>query len=129
MPRLFLVPLVLVLAACASVDRFNAVAATLVHEAVIASEDHRCTVHAEPCLDDAEFRQTNSILNKISVAGETFTHLRLTGAALPKDISAFLTAVSSGITDLATTFPSGDAGAVLKKLNDLQTHALDLLPE
>lgn len=115
--------------ACASVDRFNAVAADLVHEAIVASEDHRCTVHAEPCLDDAEFKQTNVILNKISVAGVTFTNLRLTGSALPKDISAFLTAVSSGITDLATAFPNGDAGAVLRKLNDLQGRALALLPE
>lgn len=115
--------------ACASVDRFNAVSASLVHDAIVASEEHRCTVHAEPCLDDAEFKQTNAILNKISVAGVTFTNLRISGAALPKDITAFLVAVSSGITDLATAFPNGDAGAVLRKLSALQTRALDLLPE
>ena len=124
-----LLVLCLSLSACASVDRFNALSADLVRDAITASEEHRCTVHASPCLSEPQFRQANVTLHQISVAGATFTNLRLSGAALPSDTSAFLTAVSTGITDLLCTFPNGEVGAILDKLGILQQKAIDLLPK
>lgn len=129
MKRLLLVLTLSLSLGCASVDRFNALSADLTRDAITASEDHRCTVHAPPCLSDPQFKQTNVILNQISVAGVTFTKIRITGAALPSDTTAFLIAVSTGITDLARAFPNGEVGTVLTKLATLQQQALDLLPK
>ena len=115
------------LVACASVDSFNRTASLLTRDAITATEDHRCTVHAPPCLSDDQFRAANVVLNRISVAGQTFTQQRLAGTASITDTSTFLARVSEGVSQLSTAFPTGAVVKVLEKLTELQQKALRLL--
>lgn len=119
--------LALTLAACATVDTFNQAAANLTREAITATEQNRCTVRPAPCLTDPQFRRVNVELNKISVAGQRFTTLRIAGKATTQDASAFLATLANEIGILARTFPDGVVGTILQKLGDLQQRATKLL--
>lgn len=117
----------LTLNACATVDSFNKAAADLTHDAIVASEQHRCTVHLAPCLSDDQFKAVNLELNKVSVSGREFTKLRIAGKASATDISTFLATVSEETTVLTKTFPDGAIGGVLAELVKLQAKAVALL--
>jgi hypothetical protein len=114
-------------AGCATVDSFNKVAADVTHDAIVASEDNRCTVHAKPCLSDDQFKAVNVELHKVSVAGTEYTKLRITGKASIADVQTFLSVVAEETSILSKTFPDGSVGAVLSKLTDLQVKAVKLL--
>jgi hypothetical protein len=122
-----LVVTVLSMTACATVDSFNKVAADVTHEAIVASEQHRCTVHAQPCLSDEQFRAVNAELHKVSVAGVEFTKLRIAGKASIADAQTFLAVVAEETGVLSKTFTNGSISAVLAKLTELQAKAVQLL--
>ena len=113
--------------ACATVDSFNKVAADVTHDAIVASEDNRCTVHAKPCLSDDQFKAVNLELHKVSVAGTEFTKLRIAGKSSIADAQTFLSVVAEETSILSKTFPDGSVGAVLAKLTELQVKAVKLL--
>lgn len=124
----FVVVLFLTVApACATVDSFNKAAARLTHDAIVASEANRCTVHAAPCLTDAQFRGVNVELNKISVAGREFTKLRIAGKASAKDATTFLSTVAEEVAVLSRTYTDGSIKVVLDKLTALQARAVKLI--
>jgi hypothetical protein len=122
--------LALVLVACTgcrSTDQFNRLAAQLTSDAITASEQHRCTVHGMPCLTDDQFKAVNGHLNKVSVAGEEYTKLRIAGTASVKDASTFLSTVATETGILAQTYTDGAIWAVLAKLTALQQKAVTLI--
>lgn len=134
-PRLSLEGVVIVLAfalaalfsGCASTDRFNRLAADLTHQAIVASEQHRCVEHAAPCLTDAQFKAVNVELHKVSVAGAEFTRLRIAGTASVKDAQTFLATVAEEVAKLSRAYPDGAVGKVLAILGELQAKAAKLI--
>lgn len=127
MKRLILIVALVAAAGCATVDKFNKVASDLTHEAIVASENNQCTVHAAPCLSANEFREVNVELNKLSVAGREFTKLRLAGKASTADIVTFLGVVAEENAILSKTYKTGGIAKVLQALTKLQTKAAGLL--
>lgn len=117
----------LTLSGCASVDKFNKIAADVTHDAIVASENNRCAVHPAPCLSQQEFVDINTELYKVSVAGREFTKLRIAGKASAADVSTFLAVISQETGVLSKAFPDGRIGAVLVKLIELQAQAVSLL--
>ena len=112
---------------CASVDKFNVVAADVTHDAIVASEQHRCSVHWAPCLTDDKFKAVNVELHKVSVAGTEFTKLRLAGHSTIGDAHTFLAVVAEETAILSKTFQTGAIAEVLAELAKLQTQATKLL--
>ena len=112
---------------CASTDSFNRLAANLTRDAITATEQNRCTVHAQPCLSDDQFKGANVELNKISVAGREYTKLRIAGTASAKDAHTFLATVAEETAILAKTYTTGGIAAALAKLTELQSRAVKLL--
>lgn len=117
----------LTLSACASVDGFNRLSANITRDAITQSELNRCTVHAQPCLSDDQFRAVNLELHKISVAGTEFTKLRIAGTSSLADVSTFLSVVATETAVLSTAFPNGAIAKVLAALTKLQAQAVALL--
>jgi len=111
---------IVIASACATIDQFNKAAANITHDAIVASEQQKCSVHAAPCLSDAQFVQVNLELHKVSVAGDEFTKLRIDGKATIADVHTFLAVVAEETAILAKAFPDGVIGDVLKKLAALQ---------
>lgn len=115
------------LAACASAERFNRMAADVTHAAIVASEQNRCTVHPAPCLSDQQFKDVNLELYQVSVAGREFTKLQIAGTASTKDVHTFLATVATTTAALSRAFPDGSVGSVLAELTKLQQRAVKLL--
>ena len=125
--RLALLVLALALSACASLDSFNRAAADVTHQAIVASEDARCSVRPVPCLSDDQFKAVNVKLLEVSTAGRVYTELRIAGKSSASDVSTFLATVARVTADLSTTFRDGRIGAVLQELTKLQAKAAALL--
>lgn len=128
MKKLFVsLAITLTFVGCASIGRINQTAEKLVRESIVQSEVNRCTVHAQPCLTDEQFRAVNVQLNKVAVAGREFTKLQIAGKATIADAATFLTTVSTEITILKRTYPEGAIGNVLIKLADLQAQITKII--
>jgi hypothetical protein len=112
---------------CASVGRINQTAEKIVRESITQSEVNRCTVHAQPCLTDEQFVEVNLELNKVAVAGREFTKLEIAGKATTADAAKFLSTVSSEVTILTRTFPTGAVHTVLVKLTELQAQITKII--
>lgn len=117
----------LTIAGCATIGRINQTAEKLVHESIVQSEINRCTIHAAPCLTDEQFRAVNVELNKIAVDGREFTKLQIAGRATVSDAAKFLATVSTEVTLLAKTYPTGAVSTVLTKLTELQAQITKII--
>lgn len=108
------------MSACASTDQFNKLSANLTHDAIVSSEQHRCSSHPAPCLGADQFKAVNVALATISDAGVAYTKLRIAGTATPADAAAFFNVLVSVTSMLSHDYPTGAVGGVLAKLVALE---------
>jgi hypothetical protein len=114
--------LVLVLSCmgCATLGSLDRSAELMTHQAIVDSE----TLHNANVLSDAQFKAVNVELNKIAVAGLTFTKLLESGQATPTTACAFLNLVFEEAEILRAAYPNS---TVIKNILDDLIKLQDIL--
>jgi hypothetical protein len=110
------IPLLLIafaLSGCASVLKRTE---QLTRDSIQASEDNRCTVHAAPCLSDAQFKHLNAQLANVAATGASVTLLAKANTAKPSDYGALVKAALDVLAALQSDFPQA---TFLSKWNSL----------
>lgn len=96
----------------------------LTRDAISASEQMRCGVHAAPCLSEAQFRAVNAELYKAAIVGGEVTKLARAGSVQPTDYARLVRVVEDALATLAAqVFPAGTIGDILGKLQQLDQKA------
>jgi hypothetical protein len=108
------------LVGCATLGSLDRSAQQFTHDAIVQSE----AAHDSGSITDAQFKALNVELNKVAVAGLTFTQLLEAGQATPETATQFLNLVIQETTIIRNSYPSNLTGNVLSDLiklqNDLQ---------
>ena len=105
------------LSGCATLGSLDKSAEQMTHQAIVESE----VLHSANVLSDAQFKAVNVELNKVSVAGLTFTKLLESGQATPATARAFLALVIDETNIIKATYPNASiVNTVLADLMQLQ---------
>lgn len=101
---------------CATLGSLDKSAQVFTHEAIVQSE----VAHDAGVLTDAQFKAINVELNKVAVAGLTFTKLLAAGEATPTTATQFLDLVSQEIGIIKAGYPALQVDKILTNLSKLQ---------
>jgi hypothetical protein len=113
----FVLFLCLVISGCATLGSLDKSAQVFTHNAIIQSEE----AFAAGALTDTQFKAINVELNKIAVAGLTFTQLLAAGQATPASATQFLELITQEIGIIKDNYQALKVDKILINLTRLQT--------
>lgn len=105
-----------VMMGCATLGSLDKSAQVFTHSAIVQSE----IAYDEGALTESQFKAINVELNKVAVAGLTFTKLLQTGEATPIKASAFLDLVTKELAIIKAGYPAVKVDKILANLSKLQ---------